>query len=341
MSLIYIRSNTKMKTSYGHAQWVSLLGLMGMSLIWGGCEEPPAEPSLSDAYRIFGVRAEPPIARPEDQVTVTIYDAHPTQDELLYSWSICLYSYGGATGFECVSQEFNNPIPNEDSPRLTIDLGPDGLDLRGKMNAFSELPDVDGQLPSLARGHDIYISILSGLNPTKLTRTIKRLHVIDAPGDEPLAYNPSIKGWSIQSDTYGAQACKRSTYKALLEEENLEDPIEPIEDFLEKGRAYIKQEMSGTGEPCVVRARSKLEVDLNLEIAQDGPLLYEWLAHEASYADPTWAEGSVSDPVVGHYLLPNRTGTMELYFTVRDEHGGFAIGHQNLTLTAIKSTNSF
>jgi len=328
----------------------ALVGLVALSLIWS-CEAPPQEPSMSDAYRVLGIRAEPPVARPEDQVTFTIYDAHPTQEELLYSWSVCLYSYGGATAFKCVSEEFNNPIPNEDSPRLTIDLGPDGLDLRNQMSAFEELPDVDGVLPSLERGHDIYISVLSGFDPRKLTRTIKRLRVVDAPGDEPLAYNPELSGWRIQSDTYGEPACERTVIGALSLEEDEEmesaggaeatEMVDPEGELLERGRAYIKREVSGAGDPCVVRASSTLEVDLSLEVARDDVLLYEWLADEAPYADPTWAEGILSEgATIGRYVMPNRVGSLELYFTVRDERGGFAIGHQRLTLTPIKSTGA-
>lgn len=322
----------------------ALLGLVSLAL--AGCEATPAEPAMDEAYRIFGVRAEPPIARPEDLVTLTLYDAHPTQQELLYSWSVCLYSYGASTGFECVSQEFNNPIPNEDSPRLTIDLGPDGLDLRKQMSSFSELPDVNGELPSLERGHDIYISILSGLNPTKLTRTIKRLRVIDAPPGEPLALNPEITGWTIQSDTYGEAACERVVPSAVDPEEleagvGVDELINPEGELLEKGREYIKREVSGVGEPCVVRASAGLDVDLALAVSRDEPILYEWLANEAPYASPTWAEGLPSEGgVTGRYLMPNRTGSLELYFTVRDDHGGFAIGHQTLTLTPIKSTGA-
>ena len=327
------------------------LGALGLCALGAllGCDEPPLEPSVSDEYRIFGMQADPPVARPDEQITLTLYDAHPRHEELFYSWSVCLYSYGGASGFECVSPEFIHPIPNEDSPRLTIDLGPEGLDLRGQMSAFEELPDVDGALPSLSRGHDIYISVQSGFNPQQLTKTIKRVRVIDAPGEEPLAQNPLITGWRLQSDTFGVEACERQPVGAFTAEDleggseptSLDQLIDPDGALLEKGRAYIKREVSGLGEPCVVRAEARLDVALELEAPRSEPLLFEWLADEAPYAQPTLTEASLSDGGgLGRYLMPNSAGALELYFTVRDGAGGFAIAHQALTLIPNKTTGA-
>ena len=328
---------------------LALSTLVSLSAL-SACEAPIEEPSVESAYHVFGVKAEPPVARPDDKVTFTIYDRHPRQQELLYSWSACLYSYGAEVGFKCVSPEFKN-VFSEDSPRVTIDLGPEGVDLRGQLAAFEELPDVDGEPPSLERGHDIYIIVSSGFptDPGGLKRTVKRLHVIDAPGEEPLAKNPEIIGWSVSTNAMGEGPCMRTpvgpfTLADLEDNTALSGLIDPDGALLEQGRAYVAREVTSLGEPCVVRAQSTLDVDLTTtagSVEPSAPHLFNWLADEAPYAAQSWVEGGLfGEASVGRYLLPNRSGALELYFTVRDNAGGFAVGYQPLTLVPNKTTAS-
>lgn len=292
------------------------------------CDPLPPSPELTDGYKVFGIQANPPVARPNDKVTFTLYDHQPAEVGVLYAWSVCLYSYGAVTGYECVQPELQE-LSTEDSPRLTLDLGPSGLDLKRRLGTFKGVRDLNGDFPSLERGHDIYIFASSGLPGDQIgsKRTVKRLRVIDdgqPEGAPPLAENPGLEGWSIQPSTFAAPACERAPT----------GPLSPLtSDFLEVGRELLDAEISSSGEPCVVEAGATLDVSLLLKNPpRDG--LYEWLTDEGSYASPHWTSEGPS----GRFVLPNRSGPLELYFTVRDEAGGFSMGRQSLFLIPNKTT---
>jgi len=294
------------------------------------CDAPLPPATLADGYRVLGISAAPPVARPHDKVTFTLYDHHPAGVEMLYVWSVCLYSYGAAAGFECAQPDLQELVVSEASPRLTLDLGPEGLNLKGKLPTFSTLRDVDGRAPSLERGHDIYIVVASGLpgDSRGEVRTVKRLRVIDdgqGPGAPPLGENPLLEGWTLQPSTFAAAPCAR----------DITGPLDPrAAGFLEVGRALLDAEVSGAGEVCVVEAGATLDVSLRLAAPlKEG--LYEWLSDEGSYAAPQWTTGAEGR---GRFRLPNRSGPLDVYFTARDEAGGFAVGRQSLFLIPNQTT---
>ena len=66
--------------------------------------------SLSQGYKVFGIRAEPPVIRPDEQVVLTAYDHHPKLSDVAYSWSVCLYSHGAANNFECLRDDLFLPL---------------------------------------------------------------------------------------------------------------------------------------------------------------------------------------------------------------------------------------
>ncbi len=315
-----------------HTHTLALLTLALPLTTLSACDAPLPPAELTDGYKVFGIQADPPVARPHETVTFTLYDHHPAQVEVLYAWSVCLYSYGSSAGFECVQPELQEQVIDEDSPRLTLDLGPNGLNLKNKLPTFSEFTDLDGQAPSLARGHDIYIFVSSGLPGDALgeVKTVKRLRVIDdgqGEGAPPLAENPGLEGWTLQANTFAAPPCERA----------ITGPLDPLTSgFLEVGRGLLDAEVAGAGEACVVEAGATLDVSLQLaRPPADG--LYEWLSDEGTYAAPHWTSGGGSS---GRYELPNRSGPLELYFTVRDAQGGFSLGRQSLFLTPNKTTTA-
>ena len=81
-----------------------------------------------------------------------------------------------------------------------------------------------------------------------------------------------------------------------------------------------------------MEAGATLDVSLRLNASVSGGL-YEWLTDEGSYAVSHWTEGAE-----GRFVLPNRSGPLELYFTVRDAAGGFSMGRQSLFLIPNKTT---
>ena len=307
-----------------------------------GCGDPiPETINLTEGYHMLGIRADPPIARPDDVITVTAYDHHPSLKDLAYNWSICLYSHGASSNYECISEEVLLPLRGEVTPRVRIDLSERGIDLRTRLRLAQEL-NTYGERRSLVEGLDIFIILSSGDPSQRLTRTIKRVRVVDVVGDEPLGENPKLEGWRIEERGVA----------------NLRDPCvmappgaESSLKFDELGMVLEGRERSSiieevSGEPvvphsdpnqpaCVMHADATLDAILNL----NGPFVDNWDT-ENSYTYRWYVTGghsSVESVTLGgegygRYQLLSKRYRAELIFTVQDPEGGFTVGRQKLHL---------
>lgn len=169
----------------------TLLLILPLVLSCGGRDEDPPN-LLKDAYRVLAVEVSPPEARPEDQVTLRVHDFNPTLlDEALpeqapfYVWSVCLYSMGAAMQYDCIDPMLERYFSTE-GPELTLDLGPQGLNVRVLLAMLSqaipkEVTEEFGiKPPSLEEGFDIFVRIYSGLEDQPRKETVKRVRISEA-----------------------------------------------------------------------------------------------------------------------------------------------------------------
>lgn len=326
----------------GHGFHVLLL--VGLSSAMLSCGElVPPDLELSSRYHVFGVRAEPPVVRPDDRVILTMYDHHPSKTDLHYSWSVCLYSHGATSHYKCVNDELLLGPLTSVTPRIEIDLSSTGVDLRTRLLALGQVLDVEGQLRTLEEGLDIFIIVDSGDPDEGLIRTVKRLHVIDEPGDEPLAENPEIKGWRIEETGIASpfDPCEMtmSGSESLITRTE-EGEIRGIE------RSEVIQEVSGIpqvggenldpSEPtCVLHTGANLKVILNTvgpyvdASTDEESYTFRWYSSIGQRATTPITVGGAG---FGQYLLERDRRFVELLFTVRGPHGGFTMGRQKLNL---------
>ena len=343
------QSHRQIETRLGALSYMLMIGslMVGLIIGLGGCGDPvPEEIDLTQGYHMLGIRVDPPIARPDDVLTITAYDHHPTLKDLAYDWSLCLYSHGAGSNYECLSKEALLPLGGE-VPRVRVDLSKGGIDLRTRLRLAQDL-DVYGERRALVEGLDLFIILNSGDPSEGLTRTVKRVRVIDRNGDEPLGENPKIEGWRIEErgvanlrdpcvmiapgagsalefDSSGAVLAGRERLSVI--EEVSGKPVNPSEDLNQPA--------------CVMHADATLDVFLNVE----GKFAQNWDTEE-SYTYRWYVTGGHSpvEPVTlggegyGRYQLLAKRYRAELIFTVQDPDGGFSVGRQKLHLVPGIST---
>ena len=122
---------------------ILLLGFvaLGNSLWIGGCDSttPYLEGSNLDLsrYQVFGIQASSPQGRPDQTFTLTLHDFHPYLDDLTYQWKVCLALDGTSSeGLTCLDQFLEIKL-DEITPRITLDLSPQGIDLRQRVEQFT------------------------------------------------------------------------------------------------------------------------------------------------------------------------------------------------------------
>ena len=155
-------------------------------------------------YRTLGVEATPPEVKPDGRVELLAHDFDDGEDEIEYSWSLCLYSLGSSDNYDCADKDFEFDIG--DTQQVTLDLGPDGLDLPSQLELFGSLPNLDGTTRDLERGYDFWIRLRSG--PTDCHSceidTIKRLRIRDSdqvPNQNPVIEEFSVRGTPRRGET--------------------------------------------------------------------------------------------------------------------------------------------
>ena len=119
---------------------IMFLGLISFVFACGESVDLKTDYSLSQGYKVFGIRAEPPVIRPDEQVVLTAYDHHPKLSDVAYSWSVCLYSHGAASNFECLRNDLFLPLREGDNKaRVVIDFSEKNYDLRARLKALVRL----------------------------------------------------------------------------------------------------------------------------------------------------------------------------------------------------------
>jgi hypothetical protein len=162
-----------------------------------GCgEEFDPRTTLTD-YRVLGIEASPPEVGPDATVELTAYDYQQGEEQLVsYRWTACPFSLGSSVGYACIDEALELDIG--DQPSATVDLGPNGLNVRGLLSTFSETGNADGTAVTLERSFDIWVTLHSGPDCTGCDRvqTVKRITVRQG-GDAVANQNPAIEQFSV------------------------------------------------------------------------------------------------------------------------------------------------
>ena len=158
-----------------------------------GCgDKLPPEWEIS-RYQVLGVVANPPEVDPDGTVELTITDFDPAGEAVTYHWSVCLFSFGSLTNFKCIEEQLEQVIEG-DGPTVTLDFGPEGLNLRALYGIVGPIPDAAGEPQTLEDGFDVYVHVVSGTASGPERSTFKRVRIRD--GDQ-LNTNPVARGFTI------------------------------------------------------------------------------------------------------------------------------------------------
>lgn len=322
----------------------TLLGLCSLLMSCGESLDLSSEYSLTQEYKVFGIRAEPPVIRPDDQVILTAYDHHPKLKDVTYSWSICLYSHGATAQFECLKDDLLLTLKEgNNKARVVVDLSAKNYDLRARLRALGQDLDREGKRRNLSEGLDIFVILRSGTSGN-LIGTIKRIKVIDQEGEEPLARNPELEGWTVaESEIVNKlDACKVKplgpesslAYNELGEVINGTLRASVIDEVRGKIISVDGEEREDT-ENCVFHNQALLSVELEPKgdyeesgTVQEG-YTYRWYA---SLDGQVLTPVTIGGPSIGRYEANIQGRKLELFFTVRDPNGGFTMGRQLLNL---------
>lgn len=175
------------------------------SILSVACEGDFESRTKLSGYRVVGIEASPPEVAPNSTVNLLVHDFYDGSEPLSYAWSLCPYSVGSAVNYECIDSELEVPIGSE--PEITLDFGPNGLDLEEKLTLFQGVVNPDGTERSLEAGFDIWLRLDSGpdCDGCKRIETVKRLRIRDNPR-EAANQNPVILGLDISGDAVAGES---------------------------------------------------------------------------------------------------------------------------------------
>jgi hypothetical protein len=258
-----------------------------------GCGDPFDPRNELTRYEVLAVVADKPEPAPEDVVHLKVTDFVPEHETATYAWKVCLYSYGSAVGYACADPGLESDL-DATGPEATLDLGPNGLNLRALYDQYGPVTGADGETHTLEDGIEIWVKLESG--PKGEVQTAKRLVVRD--GGTP-NHNPKIVGLKV--DGHDAP------------------PDAPV-----AVKAGERVPVSLTTSPDSVESYT----DASTGEAKDEELLYTWFTTDG-HLHPGSTYG---DDVDTELELPDEPGDLTLYVVVRDGRGGLAVAERRLTV---------
>jgi hypothetical protein len=181
--------------SVSRARSLTWLWLAVGMAAWGCGSDFDSQMTLA-GYRVVGIEAAPPEVSPDDQVQLRVHDFSDGDDAVEYEWTLCLHSVGVNDDYTCSSPELEYPLGN--TPELSVDFGPDGLDLRRVLADMPAFPSHDGLPRNLEDGFPVWIELRSGPNcrECRSIDTVKRLTLSTRP-TASRNRNPVIERFSV------------------------------------------------------------------------------------------------------------------------------------------------
>lgn len=185
---------------------------LALALLLGGCGDAdfPSR-GLLEGYRVVALGATPPEVAPDGvlRLFVVEYDPatlgveQPGSVGAYYVWSLCPFSLGATARYACVDPRLEVGRRTR-TPTLTVDLGPDGLDLDAWLERAR--PIVGDAAVEAARSDGLTLTVRlvsgrAGVGPEESVRTV-RVRDTDTPNRNPVVQSidvdaPTIAGTTI------------------------------------------------------------------------------------------------------------------------------------------------
>jgi len=191
----------------------------------GGCDDPEFDSRVElSGYRVIGIEADPPQVAPDGSLTLRAHDFDDAGEAVEYAWSVCLVDPGAQANAPCPHAELS--VVLDATRELSVDLGPDGLDLEGRLSASGPQFTPSGAPASPQTGFDIVVTLDSGADcdGCRQVRTVKRVRVLADPSATP-SNNPRILSFDVEGT---ARAGETVTLRA--EADSPEDYRDPLDD---------------------------------------------------------------------------------------------------------------
>ncbi len=149
-------------------------------------------------YRVVGIEGVPPEVSPDDTLELRVHEFNDSNEAAEHDWTLCLYSVGAIGDYECASPELEYAVG--DNAEVTLDLGPDGLDLRRVLTELPTYPTEDGIPRKLEDGFSLWVKLRSGpdCRDCRSINTVKRLTLSDRPEAER-NHNPVIDAFVVEN----------------------------------------------------------------------------------------------------------------------------------------------
>lgn len=271
--------------------------LLCVLFLLAGCESNFVPRTLVDDYRVFGVVTEPPATDPYSTVELTVKDTGQTG--VTYEWTLCPVAIGALLNFACLAPELEEVFVT-DTPRLTVDFGPAGIDLLGTLvewfSAQSEGGECDADCMALAmdRVLDVQFTVESKQGEEVLFTTVRTVRV-QADG-QALNTNPVIESLAVDGVAEG-------------------DPVAPGAELI------VRVDLAPESLQTFARANGEMETE-------EGQV--SWYATAGEF-DATFTFGTAHE---NRLVLPNdlEGEGIRLFVGARDGRGGFAFVERTLPL---------
>jgi hypothetical protein len=266
----------------------NLLPIVALAAL-SGCGMDFDSRTLLKGYRVLGVVAEPPAVGPDGQMQVTVADVNTAG--ATYSYRVCLFDLGPFAEYRCVSDQLEFSLEGQGN-QVTVDYGPDGLNLRALYEQYGPFLGEDGQERTFEDGFSVLLTIESGPPDGRRITTITDLRVRET--NTPNA-NPGITAFTVDGQPSAAPA--QPGAKVELAVTLADDALETYEDEF---RGTI------TEEPVFTWYTTAGEVDPKVTFGDD---------RRTTLAVPK-----------------DQRGPVQVYVAVRDGRGGFATAGGTVTV---------
>lgn len=183
------------------------LGLLGAGIVGlGACTSDFDSQMVLSGYRVIGIEASPPEVGPEDSLKLRVHEFLPIDEAgaagsaregaVAHAWSACLYSVGANEAYRCADPELEQPLGSQ--AEITLDLGPQGLNLRQRLESYPSLVNEDGSPRTFTKGFDIWIKLRSGPDCAgcESIDTVKRLTIRETT-ELPHNANPVVEAFEV------------------------------------------------------------------------------------------------------------------------------------------------
>ena len=308
-----------------------------LSMLLASCGGDELDPkSLLQSYRVVAIRAEPPTMDFTSETRIELYDFHPNdlkmgRPTIKYTWSLCPFSLGSITQYECLLDEIDlsdavqssmaapsDEDPASPSPRPT----PQAILALSPPLIFAQLgDDINDQLEQLAMGSDMMLGDEMNFFDSGILEVYLKLRV-EIEGEEDFT---AVKTLSVVLDP----AIEANTNPVL--EQLITDPlIMASSPFNSEDEVKLSAEyQEGSAEEYTPPQSEDAQAKGQLPDPITEKLLFSWYTTSGSFDKPIRLAEDTSTTLT----LGEEPGEHRLYLTLRDGRGGVDLRMISFTLS--------